>query len=141
MSAPIPRRQLQLLAEAKLRDSQILFKAGSHSNAYYLAGYSVELALKSCIARTFKRDVIPDKSFVSAVYTHSLSSLVGLAGLKVEIERESKNNPLFKENWNIVKQWTEESRYTTTEKAVAQYFIIAAADETNGILPWIKKHW
>ena len=45
------RVDLQALAQAKLDDAKLLFDNGRFSNAYYLAGYAVELGLKACIAR------------------------------------------------------------------------------------------
>ena len=77
----LTRNDLQKLAEIRLEDSIILFKAGKSSSAYYLAGYCIELALKACISKLFQPDVIPDKAFVQAIHTHSLENLLSTAGL------------------------------------------------------------
>jgi hypothetical protein len=47
------RAELQQLAEARLADAQVLLEAGRLDGAYYLLGYVVECALKSCIAKQF----------------------------------------------------------------------------------------
>jgi HEPN domain-containing protein len=75
------RTDLRAMAQAKLDDAVLLLQNGRFSNAYYLAGYAVELALKACIAAQFVADVIPDKSLVNAIYRHTLKDLVGTAGL------------------------------------------------------------
>jgi HEPN domain-containing protein len=49
------------MATAKLEDAKLLFESGRYANAFYLCGYSVEFALKSCIARRIAVDAIPDK--------------------------------------------------------------------------------
>ena len=58
----------------------MLLQAGRYSAAYYLAGYAIELGIKARIASVFQADMIPEKSFVNAVYSHKLDDLVGLAG-------------------------------------------------------------
>jgi hypothetical protein len=44
------RRSFQKLAEARLLDSKALLKAKRY-DAYYFAGYTIECALKACIAK------------------------------------------------------------------------------------------
>ncbi len=141
MALPISRSDLQSLASSKLSDSQFLFKNGRHSNAFYLAGYSIELGLKACIARFMLPDVIPDKQLINSIYVHDLNKLLGVAGLRAELENDAKSNSRLKENWDIVEQWTEESRYQQIEKALAHYLLSAIEEEGHGIFPWIKKHW
>lgn len=41
------RLDLRANAQAKLDDAVMLCKTGRYSNAYYLAGYSVEIGLKA----------------------------------------------------------------------------------------------
>jgi HEPN domain-containing protein len=61
----------------RLREARILLDAGKQEGAYYLAGYSVECALKACICRRrMKAGAFPDKEFSREVYTHSLEKLV-----------------------------------------------------------------
>ena len=66
----LTRHDLQQLARLRLDDALFLQQVGRSSSAYYLAGYAVELALKACIAKLFQPDVIPDRAFVNAIYTH-----------------------------------------------------------------------
>ena len=48
------RNELQELASERLKEAQALLGAGFWSGAYYLSGYSIEFALKACIARQFQ---------------------------------------------------------------------------------------
>ena len=80
----LKKADLQTLAATRLADAELLLMAGRSSSAYYLAGYSVELALKACISSSFFSDAIPDKAFVTEIYTHNLEKLLGAAGLRTE---------------------------------------------------------
>ena len=71
---------LRKLAQIRLDDSLLLFEARRSSSAYYLCGYAVELGLKACIAKLMRSDVIPDRAFINAIYTHRFESLVATAG-------------------------------------------------------------
>ncbi len=73
----------------------MLAKNKHWSNAYYLAGYSNELALKACVAKLISVDTIPDKSLINRVYTHNITDLVGLAGLKTEFDTRKKSDSLL----------------------------------------------
>ena len=88
----IAKKDLQTLAETRLGDAQLLLRTGRYSAAYYLAGYAVELGIKACIAGVFQADMIPEKSFVNAVYSHKLDELVGLAGIKGQLQDDMRND-------------------------------------------------
>jgi hypothetical protein len=132
---------LEALAQAKIEDAVMLLKGGRFSNAFYLAGYSLEFALKACIAKQFSSDDIPDFKFVREIYTHDLALLMKLAGLKSLLDQEIKSNADFGANWGIVAEWSETSRYESKTAGDAQLLIAAIIDSHSGVLPWIKKHW
>lgn len=102
------RADLQQLAEARLREAKVLLDAGEWSGAFYLCGYAVECALKACIARQVKQDDFPDKRLATAVFTHDLVDLRGLAGLREEIVKLPKDRNV---NWLVTKDWRETARY------------------------------
>jgi hypothetical protein len=139
----VKRAGFQKLAEMRLEDAKILLDQGKWPAAYYLAGYSVECALKACIIAFLNRsDEWPEPGFSNRCYTHSLDALVGLARLLDEREALGKNDAIFANNWVIVKDWTEEARYrfdTAESDAKRLYDAIAEAD--HGVLAWLKKHW
>lgn len=67
----LTKTDLETLAQVRLDDSLFLLQAGRSSSAYYLAGYAVELALKACISKLIQTNVIPEKAFINAIYTHT----------------------------------------------------------------------
>ncbi|MBT4199398.1 hypothetical protein [Desulfobacula sp.] len=46
----LAKNDLKTLSQARIEDAIVLYKAGKFSSAYYLAGYSIELAIKVCIS-------------------------------------------------------------------------------------------
>jgi HEPN domain-containing protein len=65
----VKRKDLQALANARLRDAEILLKNRRFDGAYYLAGYAVECAIKACVAKKTQRYDFPDKDL--AIQVHS----------------------------------------------------------------------
>ena len=78
------RTDLQQLATTRLDEAQLLLLAGRFSGAYYLAGYSVECALKAVIAKKTQQYDFPDKQHVIKAHTHNLQTLVEQAGMDDE---------------------------------------------------------
>ena len=108
---PLTRELLTLLAQERLKEAKVLLGAGCWSGAYYLAGYAVELGLKAQIAKAFRAGVIPDKNFVTRIYSHRFSELAALGGLTDQIAERSKEREGFAGNWNIAAAWSEQARY------------------------------
>lgn len=136
------RADLQALAELRVREAAILLDQHCFDGAYYLAGYAVECALKSCIAKRINQHDFPDLKLIRDSYTHDLTKLLIVSELKFELASESATNPDFAVNWRTVTQWSEESRYLTrVEEQVARDLVAAITDENGGILPWLKKWW
>jgi HEPN domain len=135
------RGKLQELSKAKFADAKLLCEAGSYSNAYYLAGYAVELGIKAIIARRFKADTIPDKAFVQETYSHNLQKLIELTGLAKGFRADLKRSADFNSNWGVAIQWTESVRYEIIDASEAQSLINAIGDAETGILQWLMRHW
>ena len=70
------RKDLQTIAETRLKDAQLLYQHRRYDGAYYLAGYVIECALQACIAKKIKRNDLPDKDLAQGVYTHDLTQLL-----------------------------------------------------------------
>jgi len=87
------RIDLQGLTEIRLKEAQVLFEHGCFEGAYYLVGYVIECALKSCIAKQIKEHDFPDLKLVKDSYTHDLDKLLSISGLRNELEKEVKTNP------------------------------------------------
>lgn len=133
--------EYQNLAQSKIDDAVVLQLHGRPSNAYYLAGYAIEFAIKACISSQFVAHDIPSPKLVRDIHTHDLSKLISLAGLQKELNEQIAVSENFAENWSIVKDWSEASRYDTFDTDEAQYIISAITNPENGVLQWIKTHW
>lgn len=135
------RKVFQELIKIRVREARTLLDADHYPGAYYLIGYAVECALKACVSKQVKRYDFPDKKFADKVYTHSLESLVGGAGLSFDFDRDRQVNSNFDANWRVVKDWNESFRYglgITKQQARDLY---SACTGKNGILSWIKRRW
>jgi HEPN domain-containing protein len=131
----------RVLARRRIGEARALQRAGEWSGAYYLAGYSVECALKACALKGMRRYHMPDKTMVADLHTHDLQKLVN----KAELERSrvilAGADPTFAANWALVKDWNESSRYETWSEQDAGDLIQAITQRGSGVLGWIKKHW
>ena len=141
MSFGIKRADLIRLAEARHDDARALLVAERYSAAYYIGGYSIELGLKASISKQFSAESLPDKKFIDKVYTHNLTALVGHAGLVESLKSEQDRSRDFRENWTLVAQWNEESRYLMIDRYTSVIFVEAIGHPTEGVLQWLKKHW
>ena len=75
------RADLQRLFRLRIQKARSLLRAGLPNGAYYLAGYSVECAIKACIARETQSHDFPDKERVQKSYTHKPAELLRVANL------------------------------------------------------------
>lgn len=154
------RNDFHVLSRMRLDEANVLFKAGHFEGAYYLAGYAVECALKACIARKTRQHDFPDKELVAKSYTHDLGKLVEAAGLTDALKRDRANDPGLDSHWEIVRGWSEQSRYRLFLREVdrtdatiqgveygilggfeAGVLISAVDSEEGGVLQWIRQHW
>jgi hypothetical protein len=137
----LTKADLEKLAVIRLNDSILLLQANRCSSAYYLAGYAIELALKACISKLIQPNVIPDKAFVNAIYTHRLDNLLSAAGLLPEFNTDAKADAQFAAYWAIASKWTEESRYEFWDPMSAATLLTAINEPRHGVFQWVKKHW
>lgn len=131
-------KDLKKLAALRIKEAKILLDKRKYSGAYYLAGYSIELALKALWSKK-----VPAQSFVPArkvydkLYTHNLNDLLSVSGIKNELltntSREAK--------WAVVKDWSEETRYQIISKKNAESLYKAITAPRDGVLTRIKKIW
>jgi HEPN domain-containing protein len=141
MAQSLGKEELKALSVAKLSDAQLLFAHERWSNAYYLAGYAVELAFKACLAGQFIADAIPDRKLVTDLHTHDLSKLVSLAGLQTALKQRQDQDVEFAQNWGLTAQWKPDSRYEIRDRSAADYLVHAVGDDAHGVLPWIRTFW
>lgn len=127
------------LAELRLEEAKVLLANGQPSGAYYLAGYAVECALKAKIAGGFRENEIPDLKRVRSIYTHDLSGLLELAGLKKALDEERDHNSRLYARWMVIKTWSESARYSVWTELDASA-MLAALEGDDGLLRWLQKH-
>jgi HEPN domain-containing protein len=137
----VDRTDLQELSRIRLKEAKALLKAGMADGAYYLAGYAVECALKACIAKETRRYEFPDKKRVDSSYKHDLAELLKTAKLEKLLAARCAADRIFKDNWETVKSWSEQSRYERLSLSQAQVLLAAVSDRQHGVVPWIKVHW
>lgn len=135
------RDELRIFAKIRIREAKILLDKKEYSGAYYLAGYSIECALKASIAKNIKQHEFPDPKMVNKIYSHVIEELIGFAGLKGELKEISKTNSEIAANWSTVTDWKVESRYEIKTKLEATNLYNSIVHENNGILKWIQKYW
>jgi HEPN domain-containing protein len=130
-----------MIAQQRVREAKTLLEVGHYPGAFYLVGYAVECALKSCVAKQVKRYDFPDKKLANAAYTHDLGTLLRVAGLARAFEHDRKANPALDLSWAVAKDWTEDARYEVgiTERQARDLY--AACVGRNGVLPWVKRRW
>lgn len=136
------RNDLQRLTRLRISESKFLLDNDHFPGAYYLLGYSVECALKACIAKQIRRHDFPDLGLVRSSYSHDLEKLLQLSGLDRDFQTARQGNPALELNWSIAKDWSVESRYewNISEQTVRDFFQ-AVGTRTNGVLPWLRARW
>ena len=135
------RIDLQELADVRLKEARALLNSGQFDGAYYLAGYSVECALKACIAkRTLEHD-FPEMKLVNESHTHNLPELMRLAQLASILKAAMLADSRLEDDWIAVQDWNEASRYKRWDLSSALSLLDAIENQSGGLLPWIKLPW
>ena len=114
----IATSDLRGIAKARLRDAQVLLRAKRFDGAFYLCGYSVELALKARICRTLKWSGFPQTGHefqgLQSVKTHDLEVLLRFSGIESRIKRK------YLSEWSVVLDWNPEKRYQSIGQSTQQ---------------------
>ncbi len=137
------RAEFQRLADVRVREAEALLAAGLWDGAYYLAGYAVECELKAAIITRVQTDPgllfeEKHKNFQRDCWSHSLSSLVKLAGLELQLDNRQQTDPMFQDRWSLVAvKWSEKVRYEFKTESEARLLVAAVNDPSFGVLPWL----
>jgi HEPN domain-containing protein len=91
------------IAAMRLEDARVLLARNRHHGALYLAGYSVECALKWAITRRLAVDYLP-----AHLEIHDLDRLMGESGLAEGMKTDTAIAPLFSA---LVDEWGPHGRY------------------------------
>src|SRR6185312_4880064 len=106
-----------------------------------MAGYSVECALKACIAKTTRRAEFPYRRKVESSHSHNLLQLIRVAGLEEACLEHAGKDTTFRNNRDYVQSWSEQSRYRKHHKEAARAMLDAISDRRHGVISWIKQRW
>jgi hypothetical protein len=139
----VNRVEFQQLADVRIAEARVLLANQLPDGAYYLAGYAVECGLKACILARVERTgvIFDDKKFLEGCWTHNIETLVKTADLTVQRDKDMGADPGLATNWQLVKDWTETSRYQRKSLTEAQTLYDAITDAVHGVLPWIRIRW
>jgi len=129
----VNRSDLQALARVRAAEAKHLLDGGHYAGAYYLIGYTVECALKACIAKTVARYQFPDRKLANDSFTHDLTKLLSLANLVGRLDADQKADPLLERSWNIAKNWSEKSRYEPHTQIEAEELYRSVMDQRHGV--------
>jgi hypothetical protein len=114
----LPTSELKKIAQARIEDAEVLFKARRYDGAIYLCGYAVETALKARICSTLRWRGYPLTRAEFADYqsfrTHNLDVLLNLSGIEQKIKAK------FLAEWSVVAEWDPEIRYKLIGSATKQ---------------------
>lgn len=142
--------EIRALAWQRAKEAAVLCESGLFDGAFYLAGYSVELALKEKICQNFgvpnlfqsgnQQSIDGIHEIRKAVQTHNLKSLLIYSGLKVKFDDAKANfKSLAIINSLIFNAWSEDVRYQpcghTKDEDVKK--LVSLLPE---ILEWIKNN-
>lgn len=134
----IPRDVLVEVADARLREADVLCKSGHYGAAIYLAGYAVECYLKAAICVTLGWDELR-----GTFKTHDLESLMLHSGFDSKLREDSRVVESFakiRESW--VLDGDDSIRYRRpsdfSEKS-ARLFLHYVSDPETGVIPWLQK--
>jgi hypothetical protein len=140
----VTRADWQQIAEERLLAAGALLAAHLWPSAYYLAGYAVECGLKSCILARLAAApevIFITRKFSEDCWVHDIEKLVRLAGLEAVRDSDTLADAALGGNWLIAKDWTEGSRYQVKTHTEAQALYNAIADNTHGVMQWIRVRW
>jgi hypothetical protein len=146
-------QEIEILSWQRLEEAKVLYANQMYDGAFYLAGYSVELMLKSRICTKFTLPNLFDETDIAtniiegiseirrAVKTHNLFVLLTFAGLREEFDKRVKIDSTFDDiQLNLFERWSEQTRYYspgTIEQTEIEKILEFLDDKTGGFLQWI----
>jgi hypothetical protein len=131
------RAELEKAWRDRVREAEILRKAGRYATAIVTGIYSVEILLKVKICKKLDLARLP-----RAFEIHDLDSLLLLAGLSGKIDRPRWSG--VRDSWVLLVKTSEslnEMRYSSHARwseADAAGFFACLTGTPQGVLPWLR---
>ncbi len=136
MTVVTSRADFEKLMALRMSEAKLLLDQKDWDGAYYLAGYAVEFALKvRIISQLMKSDSFPGRKQAEIFYKHELTLLRTLADLDDEMKKDASVTL----QWDIIKDWSEQSRYEVGRMEPEARGLYDAIEKE--VLPWIKARW
>jgi hypothetical protein len=142
------------MAEERILDAQALLNGSRWAYAYYIAGYAVECALKSCLLARMPLTgwIFQEEVKIDECLTHDFGKLIDLAGLRDELNNKLAASAAaaaaggppggpFVNHWGKVTQWKVTSRYESKTELEARELYAAITHDPDGVLRWIQNYW
>jgi HEPN domain-containing protein len=124
----LTRQELRRIAQARLRDAEVLFGARRYDGASYLCGYALELALKARICATLRWTEFPESGAefhgLQSFRTHDLDMLLRMSG-------RNGVRTSHAVDWSTVQRWSPEARYAPIGSATR--------DSTGDMISAVKR--
>jgi hypothetical protein len=103
------RKQLALIARARLKDAKALLSQRRYDGGVYICGYAIEMALKARICQTLKWSGYPNTpnefKGLSSFKIQDLEMLLHLSGQEARIRAKHLAD------WSLVSRLNPEARY------------------------------
>ncbi len=148
-------QEIKDLARQRLREAEILYNNGMCDGAFYLAGYSVDLMLKTKICERLGIPNLFDEADATVnsikgigeirktLKTHNLFTLLIFSGLKIQFDIDKATNiELAKANSLLFNAWDENARYKPCGHMLDRDVekLINLLSGPNGIILWIENN-
>lgn len=147
------RAELHTLTYQRIDEAKVLLPLNFADAAFYLVGYSIELALKAAVCRTLDQNDFyqPDRGNKAARYvqdrifrefkTHNYSDLLVLSGLSAKFETAREVDVSLNDAWEQIDymSWSEQVRYQSGTKSPVEVYDFLNAVET--LVQWISNYW
>src|ERR1043165_1037580 len=129
----ISAASLRIIADARLREFDALWKAGQYHTAVYMAGYALEEYLKCAICKTLKIQQLP-----KVFEYHDLESLLFFSGFDQELRADVNVGPSFVQIRSV---WKVEMRYEDPGQSgyndqTCRDVDKCLNDHLTGLVPW-----
>ena len=131
-----------VLRKRYLNSAEVLFDFGHYDVAYYLAGYSVECAIKAVICKRIRPNEFPPPNVNSSHYVHDIKQLIKTAKLEDDLNYDMDRYSDLKMSFMVLKDWNpKDLRYESSSmsKGMAKNYIDEVKNE-KGFVIWLNKY-
>lgn len=125
------------LAVDALAAAKTLLDGQHWQQAFQLAGFAVECALKCRIMRGSGMNRWPSRKEKREVYSHDLSALARIAGLQAALLKEIEDISVLGLAWVVAQGWDNEMRYIPGPFPSVRAKDMVEAVDAGGLLQWL----